>query len=164
MARALYILVRTVWFLLCFMNLSICALVSATAMGVAADSSLLLSIVSLLITIFLWLGAMVTRSALSGKAPAWLRVFWLTGLIGNTVAVYLYFISIALRADEPSLGLFSLDALARLSGRRLLAVAAGTVAIAANAVVTEWLSQWRQAIARAKYPRSVVPPPGVEEV
>ena len=86
-------------------------------------------------------------------------MFWVTGLIGNTVAVYLYFISIALRAHEPSLALFSLDAVARLSGRQFLAVAASTVAIAANAVVTEWLSQWRQAIARAKCPRSVVRPP-----
>ena len=159
MARALYILVRIVWFLLCFMNLSICALVTATAMGVTADSSLLLSIVSLLIAIYFWLGAMVTRTALNGKAPAWVRVFWVTGLIGNTVAVYLYFISIALRAHGPSLALLSLDALARLSGRQLLAVAAGTVAFAANAVVTEWLSQWRQALARAKCPRSVVTPP-----
>ena len=60
-----------------------------------------------------------------------------------------HFISIALRAHEPSLALFALDAVARLSGRQLLAVAAGTVAIAANAVVTEWFSQWRQAIAWA---------------
>jgi hypothetical protein len=146
MARALYILVSILLFPLLLANLSICAWSSATAMGLTSDSSLLLWLVSLVIALFFWFSAAATRRMLSGEAPAGLGVLWLPSLIGNLVAVYLFFICIALRTDEFSRALFSPGALAGLGDRQRLVVIAGTVGMMASVIGMGWLEPWRQAI------------------
>jgi hypothetical protein len=158
MARALYILVSILLFPFMMANLAICAMSTMIVMGLTDDSSLALLIVWLLIALFFWGGAGATARVLSGEAPAWMRVLWLPGLIGNIASVYLFFICVALQAREPSLALFSPDALARLSGGQLLFVAAGTVGMVASVPAMAWLGQWGRAMARAKGARSVVLP------
>jgi hypothetical protein len=86
--RTLYLILQILLTPFVLLNLMICVAGVMAVLGVNHDSSLLLMILGLALGIGAWAMNGATIKVLTGKAPTWMRLLWLPGLLFSVVVTF----------------------------------------------------------------------------